>query len=548
MSCNTISIIACVITLNLYIVLFLKPKYSNLMRRTSLVLAACMAGSDLVLHVSLTCSNLAGYGDLPPGFACAFVGGWLFATPSILSIFYSCCIAMNSQIALVLKRTPHRYALRYYVPVPILGTFIFTFSALGTRSYGYDETWGYCWYSTENVPASLTLVRILLTYSIPTLICMLYLLVASITIWVSVFGTYSNTLPFSQQSNETSIERHNGKRRASYAKEAFPSAKLAKSHNYVESPMQDRLSASSGFASSTVSPPPRASFAKPSYSIARVLLPARSTDAAGSATVDIESNYSQQRNISDMGNQNGNYRGTQRRNAVLRQLTIRLIGYNLTPILCLLPGIILDLVTKINPSIQVPSWLNGLFDGLNGLVGLFNSALMLSDPALLVVWKDAQSSARRSLTDLVRSLLGLGPEPAAYEMEAKRPRRWDKGEDALSTMFGVEARTRLDVEQEFEEPDDTNKRSTNQHPSVNDERSTLLDDKLDPSPISPSSGHPSPIGDVSYKTVTHEGRGWRAMGFSSSPQEMQIQVQVNVARVSRRISRVDLMEDWLSGL
>jgi hypothetical protein len=217
-----------------------------------------------------------------------------------------------------------------------------------------------------------------------------------------------------------------------------------------------------------------------------------------------------------------------------------------TPILCLLPGIILDLITKINPRIQVPSWLNGLFDGLNGLAGLFNSMLMLSDPALLAVWDDARLSARRSLTDVVRSMLGLGPEPSAYEMETKGPRRWNQGDDALSTMFGV-ARTRIDVEQEFEEPDNARKERIDQHPHSHDQPPTSPDDRVNLNLAPQFNNAPSSMDEASCKVVTHEGRSWRAMGFPSS-QDLQIQVHVDVARASRRISRVDLMEDWLSGL
>jgi hypothetical protein len=49
--CNAVSILACLVTLSIYGVLSMKGKYKRLMRRRTLVLAACMASSDLVLHV-----------------------------------------------------------------------------------------------------------------------------------------------------------------------------------------------------------------------------------------------------------------------------------------------------------------------------------------------------------------------------------------------------------------------------------------------------------------------------------------------------------------
>lgn len=48
------------------------------------------------------------------------------------------------------------------------------------------------------------------------------------------------------------------------------------------------------------------------------------------------------------------------------------------------------MIAKAKPDIYVPEWLNGVFDGLNGLVGLFNSVLMISDPAFLAVWTDVR--------------------------------------------------------------------------------------------------------------------------------------------------------------
>ncbi|KIM25629.1 hypothetical protein M408DRAFT_40298, partial [Serendipita vermifera MAFF 305830] len=318
LACNSISIAVCTINLFLYIALSLKHKYKRLMRRTSLVLATCMASSDLILH----CSNMAGYGDLPPGFACAFVGGWLFAAPTMLSIFYSCCIALNSQLAFVFRRPSPSHALVYFIVVPILVAFVIAFCALGTGTYGYDETWGYCWYATQGISPSTVLIRMLFTYSLPTLLCMLYLLVATVTISIAVFSsplTPSSGNVFKPSVSDTSSENH-----------TFPPSV----------PEDRRLSGSSEI--------------QPNVQI-RVerVRPALSRKALA-----------------------------------MRQLTVRLIGYIMTPILCLLPGIILDLLTKVFPDMEVPTALNALFDGLNGLVGLFNSLLMLSDPALLAVWGD----------------------------------------------------------------------------------------------------------------------------------------------------------------
>lgn len=74
----------------------------------------------------LQATNLVGYFNLPPGFACAFVGGWMFAFPTLLSVFYSCCIALNSQLYFVFRREPSDTGkgigamLKWYLFTPIV--------------------------------------------------------------------------------------------------------------------------------------------------------------------------------------------------------------------------------------------------------------------------------------------------------------------------------------------------------------------------------------------------------------------------------------------
>lgn len=85
-----------------------------------------------------------------------------------------------------------------------------------------------------------------------------------------------------------------------------------------------------------------------------------------------------------------------RRTLALRAMTLRLIGYILIPVICILPGSIKDLVVKSYPvgEVQLSDALSGLFDGLNGLVGLFNAVLFLVDPVLLIVWADLRARHR----------------------------------------------------------------------------------------------------------------------------------------------------------
>jgi hypothetical protein len=62
---------------------------------------------------------MAGYGNLPEGFACAFVGGWLYAFTSMLSVFYACSIALNTQLVFVHRRTVKENCRALFLLVPV---------------------------------------------------------------------------------------------------------------------------------------------------------------------------------------------------------------------------------------------------------------------------------------------------------------------------------------------------------------------------------------------------------------------------------------------
>lgn len=59
------------------------------------------------------------------------------------------------------------------------------------------------------------------------------------------------------------------------------------------------------------------------------------------------------------------------------------------PMFCILPGVIKDLVSKVNPTAieNLPSQATTFFDTLNGFVGLFNAILFALDPALLALYR-----------------------------------------------------------------------------------------------------------------------------------------------------------------
>lgn len=567
MACNAISIAACASTLALYFTLLSTSKYRRLMRRTSLVLAACMASSDLVLH----CANLAGYGPLPEGFLCAWVGGFLFAGPSMLSIFYSCCIALNSQLAFVLHRRPSARALKYYVVLPFILMMIISCSALATGSFGYDQSWGYCWYNTVNVPPDLVLIRIIFTYSLPTLLCILYLVFATITITFAVFGKYGpfryrDGSPSPSSPRRPSTERAVGDSARRNAPKSSPppvptsgGAKPTADPTRVDDAGCDKgPNERPSIAGSPLYPinvyPPTSPGVTPDTDVdarssehhtfpplsvfalqqdgkilraphkgsqrgllAMLIKSKMATAHSQDASYTKEAKHAPEDTKDSASVRVGGAPKTSMKDVVVRQLTFRLIGYIVAPILCLLPGIILDLVAKVFPKLVVPSSLNGLLDGLNGLIGLFNSILMLSDPSLLAVWNDVRVRSARQFNP-IRRVLGLGSrngerieEVAEAVDDSQR-----QAEARVAVDNSIFARTRRD-EEEGEEYEEAKAEDANESLQVN---------------------------------VEEHKRGRSPFAKRGRPRApLQVHVQVNVTqRVMKRQSRVELMENWLSGL
>ncbi|KAG8867482.1 hypothetical protein FRC20_005637 [Serendipita sp. 405] len=540
-TCNSISILTCFLTLSLYLSLLLHRKYRRLMRRTSLVLAACMASSDLVLH----CANIGGYGPLPSKWACAIVGGALFAAPTALSTFYSCCIALNSQLVFVFQRRPSTRALRYYVSIPLLVCLIIYGSALGTNSFGYDKTWGYCWYATEGVSPRLVLLRIIFTYCLPTLLCMLYLFIATVTISFAVFRKQSNIrgLPMTSPLDDRSLSSLSGNRSSSQRRGYVAGGS-------VTSPKEARPSSASSYSNRAPhgkeeirSPATSSSLDAPSSSGQHVFPPSHPVVLPSSPASPARAfwaltslnkhrvgkvSYPKDEDHPPLEAKARSEQKLSRRTLVLRKLTIRLIGYIVTPILCLLPGIILDLLAKVFPDMHVPPWLNGLFDGLNGLVGLFNSILMLSDPSLLVVWEDFSLTLHKARCRCTGHCEGRDEErmPAERRIDGKSNTGHHARAVEESMMSGF-ARTRID-DLEVNGTDHGRHLVVSQWPGdeagVHEEPYTPVDGKYD------------------------EGREAAIGQGTERPLEIRVTVDVAQTTRRRRLSRVELIENWLSGL
>jgi hypothetical protein len=88
-----------------------------------------------------------------------------------------------------------------------------------------------------------------------------------------------------------------------------------------------------------------------------------------------------------------------RHTLALRAMTLRLIGYILIPVICILPSVIMDVIVKAYPvgDVEIPDAVTSFFDGINGLVGFFNAILFLFDPVLLIIWAELRANHRWGL-------------------------------------------------------------------------------------------------------------------------------------------------------
>ncbi|KIM26987.1 hypothetical protein M408DRAFT_330344 [Serendipita vermifera MAFF 305830] len=381
---NAISVAACLAVVISYF--FFRRKNPRLMQRTSLVLAVSMASVDLLLHAI----NLFGYSDLPDNFICSFFGGFLYAFPTLTSLFYSFCIALNTQLVFVWKRRPGPSKLKYYVGVPILLSLLICIPALGVGLYGYDASFDMCWYKTEGKTSHEVLLPYLFTFALWCLLTILYLILAAISITYAVFWKNSRLNHLANNLSKTLSDMPNP-----------PSSPSAYAHTRTYDPA---IFSQKSSESDT------------EHAAAVRSIPVQQPQ--------IQQSQSQRRPMSVIPPRNETL---SRRSLAMRALAFRLLGYITIPTLCILPGVIDDLISKAMPwaIAGIPGQLSTFFDSLNGLVGLFNAILYAMDPALLALyhqmWQDYQERKHDSNLELGTADQG-GDGNVEVRTEAKKPR------------------------------------------------------------------------------------------------------------------------------
>ncbi|KAG8831897.1 hypothetical protein FRC17_002392, partial [Serendipita sp. 399] len=376
---NAFSLAACLVVIAAYI--FFRRRNKRIMQRPSLVLAVSMASADAVLHTI----NLFGYTQLPRGFPCAFWGGFFYAFPTLISIFFSFCIALNTQIIFVFSKRPGMSTLKYYISIPIALSACICIPALGAGVYGYDASYDFCWYASDGSNQQKVVTRYVLTFGFWCLAVMLYLVIAAITIIYAVFSKSSrlNQLTRSlSKSLGSGSSPHSTRPRIAIqpatGEEYRIGGDMTANGTFFYTPTQStagnnnnntNLSLKSEFESEPVTP------VKPGFRIKGL----GATSGGGGHTLSVPNKPQQHPTLS-------------RRSLAMRALAFRLLGYILIPTICILPGVVTDLITKVSPATaaHIPDQVSTMFDTLNGLVGIFNAILFALDPALLALYHQMQ--------------------------------------------------------------------------------------------------------------------------------------------------------------
>jgi len=293
------------------------------------------------------------------------------------------------------------------------------FTALGAGLYGYDSIYGYCWFASPpedpDHPHESHLrpfIGMMATFGGWCLLALCYLLIASSSVawvvyWKSVdvdFGGHIGLQRTSQRnSGESSvpISAACGPQWVGHALTSSTDMEMQKEYGFLSEEFDSREATSLSLADDVKF------FGKRSLSD---IHDENETVLRGS---DKEQDGERDRNIHGLPQTRRYSSGAahsrrietttivqeeqpkiSRRTLALRAMTLRLIGYILIPVVCILPNVIMDIIVKAYPvgDIEIPDAVTGFFDGINGLVGFFNAILFLLDPVLLIIWAELRAN------------------------------------------------------------------------------------------------------------------------------------------------------------
>lgn len=301
----------------------------------------------------------------------------------------------------VFSKRPGSTKLKYYVGIPIALSALICVPALAAGVYGYDSVYDLCWIASDGMPSNQILVRYLLTFGLWCLTVMAYLIFAATTIIHAVFSKSSRVnqlasgLSKTLESNEPPISSTAGVHAASrhsnfYANvdaESGQKSHLTSAHISNQNPDFPFTSLKSEFEDEPPTPTNQPRLMRSRKSLFAVV-PQMAGSGSGSHSNANANKRPQNATLS-------------RRSMAMRALALRLLGYILIPTICILPGVIIDLITKVSPATaaEIPDNVSTAFDTINGLVGMFNAILYAMDPALLALYHQIRMARRERRTN-----------------------------------------------------------------------------------------------------------------------------------------------------
>lgn len=126
-----------------------------------------------------------------------------------------------------------------------------------------------------------------------------------------------------------------------------------------------------------------------------------------------------------------------RRDVARRALTVRVLGYMLVPVLCVLPGVVSDIITRARPDVAVPPAVELVAAVAAGLMGTLNTLLICFDPSVVSVvfwpfWRARRDRRRGRARARSRSMQRDGPADELPPPPSKDP---EMGE-TLASSYG----------------------------------------------------------------------------------------------------------------
>ena len=138
-----------------------------------------------------------------------------------------------------------------------------------------------------------------------------------------------------------------------------------------------------------------------------------------------------------------------RRDMARRALTLRLLGYILVPTICVISGMVLDLLGESKSGANIPAAVTNIVSALAGLMGTLNAILFSFDPSVLAVVHALRLERRRQQATPKHEVFGPRRDVCVLGSDRERRAVGVPSASAISTN-GVLVVTTVDLDTHLE--------------------------------------------------------------------------------------------------